>query len=289
MSAIKSVNISDLDCIYLFGNESTVEFWTRIQNLVPRAQCIEGVIGLAAYQYAADVSNTERFVLIDTNSMPDEDFFKQNLEFSNDTADLTTLHWKSRNHINGVVDNRGGLMSFTRTVVNNMQTDKFNHDSLYWSMHDCYSTTYTNGSAFQAWSAGFREGVRLCLNQGVRPTVTEFLHSMSQNSLDQLSIWHNIGRDAEHGIWSIAGSRMGTYMMMITPQWDYHVMYNATELEKLWSTVKDGIPEILAGRVAEDLGTQLKLPMISMLGPESAFFKQHYHAARPNQGPMVPA
>jgi len=26
-----------------------------------------------------------------------------------------------------------------------------------------------------------------------------------------------------------------------------------------------------------------------VLGPESAFFKQHYHAARPNQGPMIPA
>jgi hypothetical protein len=284
---MKSVNISDLDCIYLWGNGSTEKFWTRIQNLIPGAQCIEGVPGLDAYQCAADASNTERFILIDTNSIPNEDFFKQTLEFSNDTADLTTLQWKSRNHINGIVDTNGGLISFTRTAVNSMQTDQLNHNPLHWSMHDCYSTTYSNGSAFQAWAAGFKAGVQLCLNYGTRPTVTEFVDGQSQESLRQLSIWHNIGRDAEHGIWSIAGSRMGTYMMMITSQWDYHSMYSATELEKLWSTVKDSMPEILAGRVAEDLNTQLKLPMISMLAPESAFFKQHLGSTWSNQGVMV--
>jgi hypothetical protein len=245
------------------------------------------VTGLDAYQCAADASNTDRFIFIDTNSIPNEDFFKQTLEFSNDTADLTTLQWKSRNHINGIVDNNGGLISFTRTAVNSMQTDQLNHSPLHWSMHDCYSTTYSNDSAFQAWADGFKAGVQLCLNHGTRPTATEFVDGQSQESLCQLSVWHNIGRDAEHGIWSIAGSRMGTYMMMITPQWDYHSMYSAAELEKLWSTVKDSMPEMLAGRVAEDLNAQLKLPMISMLAPESAFFKQHLGYTWSNQGVMI--
>jgi hypothetical protein len=132
-----------------------------------------------------------------------------------------------------------------------------------------------NVSAFQSWAAGFRAGVELCLNQGARRTIAEFINDMPQPALDQLSIWHNIGRDTEHGIWSIAGSRMGTYMTMITPQWDYHVIENVVELEKLWDTVKDSIPEMLVGRLAEDLSTQLNLPMLTILGPESAFFKRH--------------
>ena len=41
-------------------------------------------------------------------------------------------------------------------------------------MHDCYSTTYPNATPFQAWRAGFREGVKMCLNKGARPTFTEF-------------------------------------------------------------------------------------------------------------------
>ena len=156
-------------------------------------------------------------------------------------------------------------------------------------MHDCYSTTYHNTSAFHAWAAGFQSGVELCLQEGSRLTVDNFVNGISQQARDRLSIWHNIGRDVDHGVWSIAGSRMGTYMMMITPQWDYHAAQDTAELEKIWATVQDSIPEILAGRVAEDLDKQLNLPMLSVLGPESAFFKQHYHAARPNQGPMVPA
>ena len=44
---------------------------------------------------------------------------------------------------------------------------------------------------------------------------------------------------------------------------------------------------MLAGRVAEDLATQLDLPMLTVMAPESAFFKQHYRSNWHNQGVMV--
>jgi len=74
---------------------------------------------------------------------------------------------------------------------------------------------------------------------------------------------------------------------MITPQWDHRVVQNFDELERLWETVKDSNPEILAGRVAEDLSTQLDLPMTNILGSESAFFKKHYRSNWHNQGVMI--
>jgi hypothetical protein len=80
---------------------------------------------------------------------------------------------------------------------------------------------------------------------------------------------------------------MGTYMTMITPQWDHRVVQDFAELHLLWNTVKDTNPEILAGRIAEELATQLDLPMLTMLAPESAFFKQHYRSNWHNQGVMV--
>jgi len=164
---------------------------------------------------------------------------------------------------------------------------EFCFDPRYWPMYDCYSTTFPNGSAFHAWRAGFREGVKMCLNRGVKPNVAEFRDRVHQRNLDHLTIWHNVGRDAEHGIWSIAGSRMGTYMTMITPQWDHRAVQDFDELEKLWDTVKESNPEMLAGKVAEDLATQLDLPMTTMLGPESKFFKQHYRSNWHNQGVMI--
>ena len=127
----------------------------------------------------------------------------------------------------------------------------------------------------------------MCLDKGRRPGLEEFKQRVHQRNLDHLTIWHNVGRDVEHGIWSVAGSRMGTYMTMITPQWDHTAVQDFYELEKLWKTVEDTAPEILAGKVAEALSTQLDLPMITLLEPESAFFKQHYRSNWHNQGVMI--
>jgi hypothetical protein len=55
----------------------------------------------------------------------------------------------------------------------------------------------------------------------------------------------------------------------------------------LWLTVQDSDPELLAGRVAEDLVTQLDLPINRLDENESAFFKQHYRSNWHNLGVMT--
>jgi hypothetical protein len=163
---------------------------------------------------------------------------------------------------------------------------EFCFDPLYWAMHDCFSTTYPNGSAKHAWRAGFREGVKMCLNKGSKPTVAEFRDRVHQRNLDHLTVWHNVGADVDYGLWAIAGSRMGTYMTMLA-EWDYRLVQSFDALEELWSTVADQDPELLANRVAEDLATQLDLPMMNMFAEQSKFFKHHYRGNWHNQGIMV--
>jgi hypothetical protein len=153
-------------------------------------------------------------------------------------------------------------------------------------MYDCYSTTYPNGSAFHAWRAGFREGVKMCLDRGRKPTTAEFQDRVHQRNLDHLTIWHNVGADAEHGYWAIAGARQGTYMTMLT-QWDHTLVQNFEALAELWQTVETSEPRLLAGRLAEDLHTQLGLPMIVMEAEQSEFFKRHYRSNWHNQGIMT--
>lgn len=296
----KQIDIADLDCIYLTYDEpQREEFWVKIRNMIPWARRVDGVKGSdAAHKAAAAASDTERFILIDGDNMPDPKFFNLTMSFPDGEWENAVFRWRARNHVNGLMYGNGGLSSWTRSFVNNMKTHEatdgsaeteveFCFDPLYWPMYDCYSTTYPNGSAFHAWRAGFREGVKMCLNRGTRPTISEFRDRVHQRNLDHLTIWHNVGRDVEHGIWAIAGSRMGTYMTMITPQWDHRVVQDFIELEKLWETVRDSDPEIVAGRVAEDLITQLDLPINMMLESESAFFKQHYRSNWHNQGVMV--
>ena len=297
---MKSIDIADLDSVFLTYDEPNAEEnWVKIKNMVPWARRVDGVKGSdAAHKAAGQASDTDRFILIDGDNIPDPAFFNLTLEFPTAEYEQAVFRWRAKNHINGLMYGNGGLSSWTKEFVANMQTHEatdgrteteveFCFDPLYWAMHDCYSTTYPNGSAFHAWRAGFREGVKMCLNKGARPTLSEFKQRVHHRNLDHLTIWHNVGRDVDNGIWAIAGSRMGTYMTMITSQWDYRTVQNFAELEKLWNTVKDSNPEILAGRVAEDLTTQLDLPMTTILGPESAFFKQHYRSNWHNQGVMI--
>ena len=296
---MNSIDIADLDCIYLTYDEpNKEETWVKIKNMVPWVQRVDGVKGSdAAHKAAADASTTDRFVLIDGDNIPDAKFFNLTLDI-NDNDAVCVYRWRARNHVNGLMYGNGGLSVWSKEFVYAMRTHEASDGTVendvefcfypnYYAMHDCYSTTYPNGSAFQAWRAGFREGVKMCLNKGARPTLQEFKQRVHHRNLDHLTIWHNVGRDVDNGAWAIAGSRMGTYMTMITPQWDYRAVQDFAELETLWATVKDENPEMVAGRVAEDLATQLDLPMVTMLGPESRFFKQHYRSNWHNRGVMT--
>ena len=293
---MNSIDIADLDCIYLTYDEpNKEENWVKIKNMVPWATRVDGVNGSdAAHKAAADASTTDRFVLIDGDNIPDDKFFNLTLEVD----EVCVYRWRARNHINGLMYGNGGLSVWSKEFVYAMRTHEASDGTVendvefcfypnYYAMHDCYSTTDPNATPFQAWRAGFREGVKMCLNRGVRPTITEFQNRVHHRNLDHLTIWHNVGRDADNGIWAIVGARMGTYMTMITPTWDYREVQSFDDLEKLWATVKDSNPELLAGRVAEDLVTQLDLP-INMMGPsESKFFKHHYRSNWHNRGVMV--
>jgi hypothetical protein len=292
------IDIADLDCIYLSYDEpNKEETWVKIKNMVPWAVRVDGVKGSdAAHKAAAAASDTERFILIDGDNIPDANFFNLTLELD-ETNHTNVFRWRAKNHINGLMYGNGGLSCWTKEFINNMRTHENTDGSIandvefcfypnYTAMHDCYSTTYPNGSAFHAWRAGFREGVKMCLNQGAKPTLSEFKDRVHSRNLDHLTIWHNVGRDVDYGIWTIAGARMATYMTMLT-NWNYKEVQDFDKLKELFSTIEGHEPEMVAGRVAEDLVTQLDLPINMMQAPESKFFKHHYRSNWHNRGVMI--
>ena len=295
---MSKVDIADLDCIFLTYDEPhKEEFWVKIKNMVPWAKRVDGVRGSdAAHKAAALASDTERFILIDGDNIPDPSFFNQTLDLPTPEYEQAVFRWRARNCINGLMYGNGGLSSWTRTFVAAMQTHEatdgrtetqveFCFDPLYWAMHDCYSNTYPNGSAFHAWRAGFREGVKMCLNRGAKPTIEEFKNQTLRN-LDNLTIWHCIGADAEYGEWAIAGARQGTYMTMLT-NWDHRLVQDFDALAALWATVQDSQPRILSNQLGPELGAQLDLPMAILEAEQSAFFKHHYNSQWRNRGVMT--
>ena len=77
------IDIADLDCIYLTYDEPNKEQnWIHIQNMVPWARRVDGVKGSdAAHKAAAEASDTDRFILIDGDNIPDPSFFNLQLAF----------------------------------------------------------------------------------------------------------------------------------------------------------------------------------------------------------------
>jgi len=292
------IDIADLDVVYLSYDEpKKEEFWVQIKNMVPWAKRVDGVEGSdAAHKAAADVSDTDRFILIDGDNLPNVDFFDLTLDLKDEDYEKAVFRWRARNNINGLMYGNGGLSCWTKEFIYNMKTHEhsdgaddtaveFCFDPLYWSMNDCYSTTYPNATPFQAWRAGFREGVKMCLDRGTKPSISDFKQKAHDRNLDNLAIWHNVGRDVENGEWAMLGARLGTHMTMLS-DWDYREVQWFDNLSKKWESIKDQNPEPLLTEYAKALG-RLELDIVEMDAEQSKFFKKHYRSNWQNQGPMV--
>jgi hypothetical protein len=291
------IDIADLDCIFLSYDEPRKEeTWIKIQNMVPWAQRVDGIKGSdAAHKAAANASSTDRFVLIDGDNIPDTEFFNLQLILDDNNADKV-FRWKARNHINGLMYGNGGLSCWTKEFVYAMKTHENTDGSEandvefcfypdYWAMHDCYSTTYPNATPFQAWRAGFREGVKMCLNRGKRPTLQEFENKIVSRNYDHLCIWQTVGADVDNGFWSIYGARLGTWMTMLNKEWDYRQVQDFDALANYGKSSRMITPDHCTS-IGNQLRQKLSLPIVDMDAEESKFFKHHYKSVFRNRGVM---
>ena len=291
------IDVADLDCIYLTYDEpKKEEFWVQIQNMVPWAKRVDGVKGSdAAHKAAADASDTDRFILIDGDNIPDPGFFNLQLTLDATNRDCV-FRWRARNAVNGLMYGNGGMSCWTKDFVYNMRTHEATDGTAendvefcfypnYWAMNDCYSTTYPNGTPFQAWRAGFREGVKMCLDRGAHPTLAEFETRVHSRNFDHLCIWQSVGADVENGFWAMYGARLGTYMTMLR-DWDHKQVQDFDHLAYLWESFSRD-DEQAFNNIGESLRTKLGLPIVDLTAEQSRFFKHHYKSQFKNKGPMA--
>jgi hypothetical protein len=305
MNSDDIIDVADLDCIYLSYDEpQKEEFWLKIKNMVPWAKRVDGVKGSdAAHKAAGEASDTDRFILIDGDNMPDEEFFNIQLDFTNKDPSFkkAQFRWKALNIVNGLLYGNGGMSSWTKEYVAKMKTHEHQtdgdvsriadfcmggNDNLYWAMYNCYSTTFPNYTPFQAWRAGFREGVKMSLDRGAKPTVNAFKEIVASRNLNNLTIWHNVGMDVDNGQWAIMGARMGTHMTMLT-DWDHTNVQWFDNYIEMWDKIKNEDPIELSELYGIELNTKLGLPMCALDSEQSKFFKRHYKADYHNLDPLV--
>ena len=228
MSLLK---ISELDCVFISYDEPNAEInYAKLLQDAPWAERVHNVKGSdACHKAAANLSNTEWFVTVDADNVVNPKFWDLELDLNN-YPNAQAFNWPGRNCINGLRYGNGSLKVWRKDFVLNMKTheaaeeDKgqvdFCWEAGYYPLTVSYSDTIINTTPLQAWRAGFREGVKMCLNRGIRPEYgLTAKDAIWWENLHRLKIWLSVGLHAQQGAWAIAGAWEGVYRTACT-DWD---------------------------------------------------------------------
>lgn len=289
----KKFRVTDYDIIYLSYDEPNAERnYADLCSKVPWAKRVHGVEGSdSAHKACAELSETDRFITVDGDNIIDQKFLNQEIDFS-EHANLSTsvISWTAKNTINGLTYGNGGIKCWPKKYVLNMRTHEnadpknahaqvdFCWDVKYIQMNGTYSEIMNNHTPHQAWRAGFREGVKMTLDQGIGVSKEQLLDSHWKN-LHRLYIWLMVGADVENGDWAILGARAGLYMTMCT-DWNYVNVRDFTYLNDLWKVSFESIEDV--GYEIEQYGSklinELEIPIAEspLDSQQSKFFKTVY-------------
>jgi hypothetical protein len=286
------MHLSDIDLIYISYDEPNADKnYADLLNKAPWAKRIHGVKGSdSAHKAAANLSETERFISVDGDNIVDPSFFEQDIDFAD--TEKSVISWCGKNIVNGLIYGNGGLKCWPKDLVLNMRThenadpgDIANKIEFCWGidykqMNTVYSVAHVNGSPLQSFRAGFREGVKMSLDQGKKVDKFTLKKSIYIKNYHRLCIWQSVGSDVPNGLWSIYGARLGCYMTNCS-DWDYinvrdfewindffnnQISQNVTEETLEEETIKIG------KRIRKDLN----MDICDLDQTQSKFFKEMY-------------
>jgi hypothetical protein len=253
----------ELDIVFLSYDEPNADLhYADLCNKVPWAKRVHGVKGSdAAHKAAAELSETDWVITVDADNIVDNKFF--NVEI-NDDPKIQVYSWLAKNRINGLLYGNGGLKIWRKDFILNMKTHEdsdsdraqvdFCWEEGYQQFKECYSETVVTGSPFQAWRAGFREGVKMTLQDGVRVPPQEIKERIWWHNIHRLRMWSTVGMHEENGKYAILGARMGTWMTNCT-EWNY---VDVRDFEILRDIYNEKINHVNPEADALSLGVQIK-------------------------------
>ena len=286
----------DYDIIFLSYDEPNADKnYHDLLTKVPWAKRIHGVEGSdAAHKACAEISETARFITVDADNIVDPTFINQDLVFQ-DHVDLanSVVSWSGKNIINSLTYGNGGIKCWPKHIVQGMKTHEnadpnnaaaqvdFCWDIKYCQVDKIYSYVHNNATPQQAWRAGFREGVKMTLNEGVKVDRENFLKQVHKKNMDRLRIWQTVGLDVDNGIWAMYGARLGTWMTNCT-DWEYVNVRDFEYVNTLWHDTYSKMDEedllyemeILGEKLVDELGMSIPLEVYNE--EQSKFFKSMY-------------
>ena len=274
--------VSDLDFVYISYEEpNKEENWADLVNKVPWAKRVDGVEGFdSAHKAAAEVAETQFFISVDGDNVIDKSFLLQTLDWEK-TNPKAVHRWRARNNINNLVYGNGGLVGWDRDTCLQMHThenakDKKAEIDFCWSvphenLHNCYSTTVINASPRQAFVAGYREGVKMSLEQGMPIDPEHFKKKVYPANLRVLTTWMSVGADVDNGKYAMLGARMGCYSTTVSGN-EY---IQVRDLRKMADIFTNAIADldIDLDAYGESVRQKLDIPVADYNEQDSKFFK----------------
>ena len=278
------VRVSDLDFVYISYKEpNKEENWADLLSKVPWAKRVDGVKGFdSAHKAAAEKAETDFFISVDGDNIIDESFLLQTLDWSK-TNSKAVHRWRARNNVNDLVYGNGGLVGWDKETCLQMKThenakDKKAEIDFCWTvphenLHNCYSNTVINATPQQAWIAGYREGVKMSLDQGKHIPPQNFTRIIEGSNLRILTTWMTVGADVEYGKYAMLGARMGCYSTTV----DSNEFIQIRELDKMADLFANALVEDKVDEDLEVYGNSIRqridLPCADFDEHQSKFFK----------------
>lgn len=279
------LSISEFDLIFLSYDEPNAEkHYADLLDKAPWAKRVHGVKGFdAAHRACAVESQTDWFITVDADNIVRQNFFDQNIQI-NDR--INCYSWNGLNAINGLSYGNGGLKLWRKEYVLHMATHEnandpkqavdFCWDDAYMHLPGIYSDVYNNGSAYQAFRVGFREGVKLSLDRGERVSAEMMSSLLHPINLRNLKIWCCVGLHIEHGFWAMFGARLA-WKKMCDPSWDHTVVRDYDWFQSFWSDWSAHDSDWLDIRLrwlGDSLTKDTKINLPVLMASESKFFRE---------------
>jgi len=258
------MKIVEFDIVFLSYDEPNAELhYADLISKAPWAKRVHGVKGSDhAHKAAAELAETEWFITVDADNIVDTKFFDLDLDMKD--PKIQVYGWCGRNKINGLRYGNGGIKIWKKNFVLNMKTHE-NSESDRGQVDFCwedgyrifprvYSESIVTGSPFQAWRAGFREGVKMTLLDGVRVPPQEITQRIWWHNIHRLRMWSTVGAHEENGLYAVYGARLGTWMTNCT-NWNYVDVRDFEVLKNIYNE------NVLHGSLEADikeLGNKLK-------------------------------
>jgi hypothetical protein len=220
--------VKEYDVIFLSYKEENKETnWEHLKSLIPKAKRVDGVKGFdAAHRAVGEMSTTSRTIVIDGDNWVYDNIVDGIFISPESYEGFQVISYAAVNFINGLSYGNGGLKIWPTELLRFSSSHELsdqpginvdfitNQNIEYVQKNESYSFSVQNASKEQAFASGYREGVKLSINDGWKSAYLKYY----------LNIWTSIGRDVDNGEWAIYGARLGIHDALMKGVFDPQVI-----------------------------------------------------------------